>query len=250
MNVLPRAGVSLVLVIVCGGAPGASGTGSAAPAATQSTVATPASPAGSPVAPPPGAPSAEEFARRLQAKYNGVRDFSADFVQTYRGGVLRKTATERGYVVIKKPGLMRWTYSSPEDKLFLADGVKMYMYVPADRQVIVRSMPATHTASSPVLFLVGKGNIVRDFRAEYAVVNGAPANTWTLKLTPRQPQKEYEWLALVVDPATLGLRMLVAQDGQGGTSTFSFANLKENVGVSDKVFSFRIPKGVDVITEG
>jgi outer membrane lipoprotein-sorting protein len=43
--------------------------------------------------------------------------------------------------------------------------------------------------------------------------------------------------------------MLVTGDRQGGESTFTFRNLKENRGVSDREFTFQIPRGVDVITE-
>lgn len=198
----------------------------------------------------PPALAAAEFARRLQARYDAITDFSADFVQTYRGGVLRKTTTESGTVAIKKPGRMRWTYTRPEDKLFVADGRKMYIYVPADRQVIVRDMPAGDEAAIPVLFLVGKGQLARDFEAAYADVPGAPAGSVALKLTPRTPQRDYESITLVVEARTLQLRMLVARDSQGGTSTFTFRNLKENVGLPDKMFSFVIPRGADVITEG
>lgn len=204
----------------------------------------------SPVAAPPGAPAADQLAQRLQTRYSGIRDFSADFSQTYRGGVLRKATTERGNVYIKKPGRMRWTYTAPEEKLFVADGTKMYVYVPADKQVMVRSMPTADAASSPLMFLVGRGDVGRDFRAEYTALPGAPSDTWALKLTPRSPQTDYEWLAVALDTRTLAIRMLVAQDAQGGTSTFTFTNLKENVGLSDNTFSFRIPRGVDVITEG
>ena len=49
-------------------------------------------------------PTASEFARSLQRKYDAVKDFSADFVHVYEGGVLRKQITERGHVLIKKPG--------------------------------------------------------------------------------------------------------------------------------------------------
>lgn len=199
---------------------------------------------------PAGAPSAEQLAQRLQTRYAGIKDFSADFTQTYRGGVLRKTTTERGSVYVKKPGLMRWTYTAPEEKLFVADGVKMYVYVPADKQVMVRPMPTAEGASSPVMFLVGRGDVARDFRAEYVALPGAPTGTWTLKLVPRQAQPDYEWLAVALDPRSLAIRMLTAQDAQGGTSTFVFSNLKENIGLSDNTFSFRIPRGVDVITEG
>ena len=40
--------------------------------------------------------SADALARSLQDRYQAVRDFSASFVHTYRGGVLRTQATERG----------------------------------------------------------------------------------------------------------------------------------------------------------
>lgn len=194
--------------------------------------------------------SASELARRLQARYDAITDFSADFVQTYRGGVLRKTTTESGTMAVKKPGRMRWAYTRPEDKLFVADGRKMYIYVPADRQVIVRDMPAGDEAATPVLFLVGKGQLTRDFDAAYAEVPGAPPGSVALKLTPRTPQPDYESITLVVEEQTLRLRMLVARDSQGGTSTFTFRNLKENVGLPDKMFSFVIPRGADVINEG
>src|SRR5437763_9976419 len=86
--------------------------------------------------------SAPEIAAALQRHYDGIRDFSADFVHSYQGGVLRKQVVERGHVLIKKPGRMRWEYTSPEQKLFVSDGTKMYSYLPQDRQVIVSSVPA------------------------------------------------------------------------------------------------------------
>jgi len=38
---------------------------------------------------------------------------------------------------VKKPGKMRWDYKSPEQKLFLSDGRRIYLHVPADNQVII-----------------------------------------------------------------------------------------------------------------
>jgi outer membrane lipoprotein-sorting protein len=54
-------------------------------------------------------------------------------------------------------------------------------------------------------------------------------------------------LTLVVDPVSLAIRGLVTVDAQGGTSRFSFTNLKENVGVADKAFEFKMPRGVEVV---
>src|SRR6478752_2251118 len=74
----------------------------------------------------PGARAAElsaaQLAQALQLKYDSIKDFSADFSHTYQGGVLRKHLTERGHVLIKKPGRMRWEYQTPQKKLFVSDG--------------------------------------------------------------------------------------------------------------------------------
>src|SRR5437588_3955950 len=107
--------------------------------------------------------TAPELAQALQKKYDTIKDFSADFVHAYEGGVLKKQITERGHLLVKKPGKMRWDYSTPEPKQFVSDGVKMYSYIPEDKQVIVAPVPADEEAPTPTLFLAGKGNVTRDF---------------------------------------------------------------------------------------
>jgi outer membrane lipoprotein carrier protein len=194
-------------------------------------------------------PSAADLAAALQKKYDGIKDFSADFTHTYEGGVLRKQITERGHLLVKKPGRMRWDYSAPETKQFVSDGVKMYSYIPQDKQVIVAAVPADENAPTPTLFLAGKGNVTRDFTPSLADAPvGMPAGSRALKLVPKAKQRDYDWLVLVLDPASLAIRGLVTVDEQGGKSSFSFTNLKENVGLTDKEFAFKIPRGVDVVT--
>ena len=195
------------------------------------------------------ADEAQALAAAIQQHYEQIRDFRADFTHTYEGGVLRKKTVERGHVAIRKPGRMRWTYTSPEQKVFVSDGVKLYSYVPADKQVYVATVPTDDDASTPALFLAGKGRITRDFTATLAAPAGAPAGSAAIKLTPIKPEREYDTLVLVVDRASLQWRMLVTTDRQGGTSTFAFTNLRENTGVPDREFVFAIPRGVDVITD-
>jgi outer membrane lipoprotein carrier protein len=192
---------------------------------------------------------AQALAAAIQQHYEQIRDFRADFTHTYEGGVLRKKTVERGQMAIRKPGRMRWTYTSPEQKVFVSDGVKLYSYVPADKQVYVATVPTGDDASTPALFLAGKGRITRDFTAALAAPAGAPSGSAAIKLTPVKPEREYETLVLVVDRASLQWRMLVTTDRQGGTSTFAFTNLRENTGVPDREFTFTIPRGVDVITD-
>lgn len=192
---------------------------------------------------------ADEFAQALQRKYDTVRSFSTDFVHTYRGGVLNTQLTERGRLLVKKPGRMRWEYTAPEKKLFVSDGLRIYFYVPEDRQVIVTRVPPEDQATTPVLFLAGKGNLARDFTPSLAdSPPGSPAGSRAIKLVPKTAQTDYDWLMVVVDSATLSLRGLAYGDPQGGLSGFSFVNLKENPPLADKEFDFKPPRGVDVVT--
>lgn len=187
----------------------------------------------------------------LQKKYDTVRDFSADFEHVYTGGVLRKQLTERGRLLIKKPGKMRWEYTAPEKKTFVSDGVSLYSYLPADRQVMVTRVPQDGQATTPALFLAGQGSLTRDFIATEVTPpsGGASSGSRALKLVPKTPQAEFESLVLTIDARTLVLRGLESVDAQGGTSSFLFINLKENVGLSERDFTFDIPRGVDVITD-
>jgi outer membrane lipoprotein carrier protein len=193
--------------------------------------------------------TAAELAQALQRKIDAVKDFSTDFTHAYQGGVLKKQITERGHLLVKKPGKMRWDYTAPEPKQFVSDGVKLYSYVPEDKQVIVSSVGPDDDATTPALFLAGKGSLTRDFVASLVdLPPGLPPGSRALKLVPKSRERDYDWIILAVDPM-LTIRGLVTSDTQGGTSTFSFINLKENVGIPDSQFTFRIPRGVDVITD-
>jgi outer membrane lipoprotein carrier protein len=193
-------------------------------------------------------PAPEALAKSLQQRYQGIKDFSADFVHNYRGGVLKTQTQEHGKVLVKKPSRMHWTYTAPEKKEFVSDGVKLYSYIPEDKQVIVSDVPPDDQATTPAMFLAGKGDIVRDFSASY--VDSAIPGTLALKLVPRHSEPDYDYLIVTVDPATLQIRALTTRDHEGGDSTLVFTNLKENQGISDKEFAFHIPRGVDVITDG
>ncbi len=157
-------------------------------------------------APPP----AIDTARALQEKYDRVRDFTANFTHAYQGGVLKKSLSESGTVEVKKPGRMRWDYSQPEKKLFVSDGHKIYSYVPADKQVIVSSVPPEDQATTGVLFLAGKGNVTRDFKVSYAP--GGSDDTWALRLDPKSAAARLRLAdpggrsTLAADPRVVGCR--------------------------------------------
>lgn len=193
---------------------------------------------------------ATALAAKVQHRYNGIHDFQGEFVQTYEGGVLRTKTTEQGTVAIKRPGRMRFTYTKPERKEFVSDGVRLYTHLVADKQVIVSPAPDASDDSVPALFLAGQSDLTRDYVLSFTPLPGAATGLTTLKMVPRKAHSDYDALGIGIDPKTLQIQFLTAVDKQGGRSSFSFSNLKENRGLSDKDFEFRIPRGVDVVTNG
>jgi outer membrane lipoprotein-sorting protein len=75
-------------------------------------------------------------------------------------------------------------------------------------------------------------------------------SAYVLRLEPRTRQAEYDWLQVTADRDTLRIKALTAGDAQGGRSTFTFSNFKENTGLADKIFQFTIPRGTEVISSG
>jgi outer membrane lipoprotein carrier protein len=189
-------------------------------------------------------PAAGDLARQLQARYSTVEDFKAQFTHTFSTPNLRAKLVEHGDVSIKKPGRMRWTYTSPEKKEFVGDGRKYYSYVAADQIVYVSDLPTGNEVSTAVLFLTGKGDLVRDFTA--SAPPNPPQGEWQLALVPKTPQTDFVSLLLSLEPQSLRLLGLASVDDQGGTSAFQFSSLHENVGLPDKTFEFTPPRGAEV----
>ena len=192
---------------------------------------------------PQAPPAPAALADLIQRHYDAVQSFTAEFTHTFRGGVLPQVTTEKGTVRIRKPGRMHWTYNAPNEKEFVADGKSLFSYIKADRTCYVSQVPADDRASTAALFLAGKGNLTRDFRAASAP---AGAGEWRVQLTPMTPQAEFTQLTIGVDPRTFVMMSIETTDADGGVSAFRFSNLKENVAIPDRDFLFTPPKGVDV----
>ncbi len=182
----------------------------------------------------------------LQQRYAAVNTVTASFVQTYQAPGMSQT--ESGTLWMKKPGLMYWEYSLPETKFFYADGRRTYLYIPTDRQVMVRSFTEEDLHSTPLEFLLGKGKILQSFIASReAGIMPSADDAVLVRLTPKASDLEYSYLVLKIDRQTFDLRSIAIRERTGNLSEFSFTNMRTNVKIDDSRFRFRIPKGIEVI---
>ncbi len=183
----------------------------------------------------------ERVLAAVQRRHAAVRDFQARFVQTYRSGALAREMVESGTVQFKRPGRMRWEYRLPEKKLFVSDGQRLYFYVPADRQVVVKRQGGAQTLAYRLLS--AESDLDREFTATLESETPAGAR---LRLVPRTPDPDVERVLIEAD-ASYAITAIEIHDVQGNVSRFRFEDVKENRGLADRVFHFQVPPNVEVV---
>lgn len=184
----------------------------------------------------------------LQRKYQRLGTLAADFTQIYSAPG-EKSRRETGRLTLKKPGKMRWDYSSPEPKLYVSDGRMIYEYVPSERVATRSKVKESSDMRAPFMFLLGRGDLRRDFR-RIEMIGEAPARAGNrvLKFVPKRAG-DFRELIVEIEPTSLRIDRLTILDSSGGRSDFIFSNMQENVAVANTQFIFRPPAGVQVIDE-
>ena len=189
----------------------------------------------------PADPDAASLARKVQDFYERTGDLQARFVQSYTySGFGGRKQTSRGMLRVKKPGMMRWDYQSPEPKTIAVKGSRLVQFEPEANQVYVDERFDASAMSAAVTFLVGKGDLARDFELD---VSGAG---W-LVLTPRSPDPRVSSVELEVGPSGEVTATRV-RDGSGNVNEIRFEDVRRNVGLSASDFEVALPRGVRRLT--
>jgi outer membrane lipoprotein carrier protein len=183
----------------------------------------------------------------LQRKYSRMQGLEADFHQAYYGADGR-TIHESGRLLLKRPGKARWEYASPERKLFVSDGRNVFFYVYGEKSATRSSIKETADPQIPFLFLLGRGNLRRDFsRIEIATGESAiGAGNQVLRLFPKRAPEGFKQLLVEVSPATFEVRRMVIFERSGARMDFLLSNVRENYVAPESQFQFAQPPGVSV----
>ncbi|HXG66043.1 MAG TPA: outer membrane lipoprotein chaperone LolA [Blastocatellia bacterium] len=183
----------------------------------------------------------------VQRKYSRMKGLAADFVQVYVGPDGR-AARESGRVILKRPGKARWEYTSPERKTFVSDGKNIYFYVHGERHATRTGVKQSVDPQIPFLFLLGRGNLRRDF-SRIELLSDEPAagaGNRVLRLFPKRAPEEFKQLLAEVNPTTFEVRRLVIFERSGARMDFFLSNIRENYVAPDSEFQFTPPPGVTV----
>jgi len=183
----------------------------------------------------------------LQAKYSRMNGLAANFVQIYNGNDGRRRR-ESGSLLLKRPGKARWDYASPERKIFVSDGKNIFFYVYGERHATRAKVKESADPQIPFLFLLGRGNLRKDFKKiEIAAGESpsAPGNV-VLMLVPKRAPEEFRQLLAEIDPQSFSVKRLVIFERNGSRMDFLLSNVRENHVAADGEFRFTPPQGVSV----
>ncbi len=190
-------------------------------------------------------PCDEALLQRVQTAYQALDGFQGRFEQEDRrseGEVLYA----HGSIAYRKPGQMRWEYDPPNEQLLVTDGETVWLYDPLLENVTIESL-AEVAPGTPLTFLLGAGELTRDFRCR-PLTQPPPRDGLTyLELVPRQPIPTLASIQLGVRPKTAALVVLVMIDSQDNARVVRLTDMAYGLADLPETFTFDVTDEMEVI---
>jgi outer membrane lipoprotein carrier protein len=188
--------------------------------------------------------SVGEILERIEAIYT-ASEFSAQFIQASTIKAMDITDSASGLLFIKYPGKMKWEYQEPETQVIVTDGDQLWMYRPADNQVMLGK------ASS--FFSEGKGagflSDIRLLRKDFDIIleDIRFGDYYNLKLVPREQSWDIAYVHLLVSRKTFRIAQVFTYNAYEDVTRIELKDLKFNQAFGQNFFKFEVPEGVDVL---
>src|ERR1700733_15357552 len=146
----------------------------------------------------------------VEQHYNQAKTLQVHFVEacTVQG---RARKSESGQLTLRKPGRMRWDYTSPSGKLFVSDGKDVYLYTPEAHRVERTKLKASDDMRAPLAFLLGKLDFAKDFRDFELKPEGA---NYVITAKATSDQLPYEKVQMLVTPDYQIQRLIIDLQSQ------------------------------------
>jgi outer membrane lipoprotein carrier protein len=183
-----------------------------------------------------------ELLKAVEVRYNRAETMQVSFEQSL-GGQGRITRTERGELSVRRPGRMRWDYSSPEGKLMLVDGKHVYYYNPATRKAAKSAANESDDLRVPLAFLMGRLDFQRDFKQFRSRREGDITH---IVATPKSEKAPYTEVDFSVAPGSRILRVRVTGQDRS-VMDVRFEGERLNPRLAPGVFQFSLPEGAELV---
>lgn len=209
----------------------------------------------------------KDIVAAVERSYESLSDLQASFSQKTYIASMKREQTGKGTLSIRKnPGaaaMFRFDYTKPK-QLIVSDGTSVWFYLPENNQVMVTDVRSMFEGGNGVAlnFLTGIGRLSRDFSITRPNGGRDAKGNYLLELVPKSSSKNLQKLRLtvsaeVVDGHLKGARgkggfpivSSVVYDHFGTRTTIDFGNVRINSGLKTSLFTFKVPKGVELIRQ-
>jgi outer membrane lipoprotein carrier protein len=167
----------------------------------------------------------------------------ASFTQRFTPKGFTNSQVESGSVIFGTLPMMRWTYSKPEEKVFVFDGSRSSFYVAADKQVTVATLDDRRKSELPFLLIGDPAARERLFIVKESKRGG---NT-VVSLQPRDSSATIRNITLTIASNTHLIQQLQYSDREGNRTVFDFSGFRRRP-MSPDLFRFAPPPGVEVVS--
>jgi len=186
--------------------------------------------------------NASDVLEKVRRKYDSIRDAELKFSQRVTFERTRLSQTIPGTLVMKKGNHYRLEVG---EQTIVTDGVTVWSHSRGTNQVIIDRFKMSEGSLSPERILTGTpegfaASILGNERL-------GSTDVIALKLVPKDEQSFLTELKLWIDHDTWFIRKAEIIDVSGKKTAYEIEDIKMNSGVSDTIFSYDPPEGVDVI---
>lgn len=185
----------------------------------------------------------EAVVERIEQRYVN-QGFTANFMQESTIKALQITDFAEGRLTMFYPGRMRWEYLAPEQQLIVANVSKLWVYRPADNQVMTGDPRAFFSIGKGASFLSDITTMRKNFKISFD--EQSAGNDYRLKLVPINQHPDIAEILLTVTNTDFRIYRVSTINHYGDTTDIELFDINF-VKPPESDFNFAIPHGVDVV---
>jgi len=186
---------------------------------------------------------AEDIATRIQRQYENLNSFSADFKQSLTNAASGEMQMRAGSFHFRQPQSIRWETRTPEPELLVIGEDAVWNYFPEEETAYKYPVEQILGSKTVLRFLSGKANLKEDF---YITETPTQEGGAKLTLTPKNPEPTMVEAAIWVKQDTAMITKVLVVDFYANQNQVELDNVVLNPDLSDGMFRFEAPQGVDV----
>ena len=190
----------------------------------------------------------------MEKANTAFKTLKASIVYTRTITLLESTEISEGELSYKKPKRMYLKFYPPRNEVNVVDGKYVWVYHPSEKQVEKYEMIDSRQSSQGVSFFeFGYGESVEAAKKDYTITlldtkEDGKKRFYILDLQPKDPKAQYSGIRLWVEEGVWLPGRIELYESQGEVvNVIELKNIKLNKGMSDKLFVFDVPRGVEVV---